>query len=68
MSGRTYEVPGISCEHCKRAIESEVGEVAGVERVSVDVTGRTVRVEGDADDGVVRAAIAAAGYEVASSH
>jgi copper chaperone CopZ len=61
---RTYSVPGISCDHCKHAIESEVGTVAGVERVSVDVATKTVAVVGghDAD---VRAAIDEAGYEVA---
>ncbi len=62
---RTYSVPGISCGHCKAAIESEVGQVAGVERVEVDVDARTVVVVGDADDAAVRAAIDEAGYEVA---
>ena len=62
---RTFTVPGISCDHCKHAIEGEVGKVPGVERVDVDVAGRTVVVEGDADEAAVRAAIDEAGYEVA---
>lgn len=62
---RTYSVPGISCDHCKHAIEGEVGGVAGVEKVEVDVAGRTVLVVGEAPDGAVRAAIDEAGYEVA---
>lgn len=61
---RTYEVPGISCDHCKRAIEGEVGTVAGVEGVTVDVDAKTVHVAGG-DDGAIRAAIEEAGYEVA---
>lgn len=61
---RTLEVPGISCEHCKRAIEGAVAEVAGVERVAVDVAARTVDITGDADPAAVRAAIEGAGYEV----
>jgi copper ion binding protein len=65
MTTRTYAVPGISCAHCKAAIEAAVGEVAGVEAVDVDVAEKTVRVEGDAADGAVRAAIDDAGYEVA---
>jgi copper chaperone len=66
MTTRTYAVPGISCDHCKHAIEGEVATVAGVERVEVDVPTKAVRVEGDAPDAAVRAAIDEAGYEVAS--
>jgi copper chaperone CopZ len=64
---RTYLVPGISCDHCKRAIETELAAVAGVEEATVDVAARSVSVTGDASDEAVCAAIEAAGYEVASS-
>jgi hypothetical protein len=30
-------VPGVSCEHCRTAITREVGVVAGVESVDVDL-------------------------------
>jgi copper chaperone len=63
----TYTVPGISCDHCKRAIEGEVGAVAEVDRVKVNVDDKTVRVEGSVSDDAVRAAIGRAGYEVAST-
>ena len=65
VSGPTvlYRVPEISCEHCKRAIETEVATVPGVEAVEVDVAARTVRVEGIAPDDAIRAAIREAGYE-----
>ncbi len=63
----TYSVPAISCDHCKHAIEGEVGTVAGVDLVEVDVSSRTVRVEGRADDAAIRAAIEQAGYEVAAA-
>jgi copper ion binding protein len=62
---RLYSVPGISCGHCKTAIESEVGAVPGVRAVEVDVAARTVAVEGDAADEEIVAAIEEAGYEVA---
>jgi copper chaperone len=65
MSIRLYSVPGISCGHCKAAIEGEVGKVAGVEQVEVDVEARSVRVEGSASDEAVRSAVDEAGYEVA---
>jgi len=64
MSTRTYSVPGISCGHCKSAIEGEVAKVRGVERVVVDIDARTVSVEGPAADADVRAAIDEAGYDV----
>ena len=65
MTTRLYSVPGISCGHCKAAIEGEVGKLAGVERVEVDVEARTVRVEGPATEAEVRGAVDEAGYEVA---
>jgi copper chaperone len=55
---RTYSVPGISCDHCKAAIEAEVATVPGVSAVEVDVDAKTVSVDGDPAD--------EAGYEVAS--
>ncbi len=61
----TYSVPGISCDHCKRAIEGEVGQVEGVDRVEVDVAAKTVDVAGEASEAAVRSAIDEAGYEVA---
>jgi copper ion binding protein len=67
MAARTFVVPGINCEHCKKALESGVGKLDGVQRVDVDVEGRTVVVEGDVEEAAVRAAIDEAGYEVESS-
>jgi copper chaperone len=61
---RIYRVPGISCDHCQHAIEGEVGKVAGVDQVGVDIEQRTVTVNGDVDDSAVRAAIDEAGYDV----
>jgi copper chaperone len=61
---RTYSVPGISCDHCKHAIESEVATVDGVVVVEVDVDAKLVTVAGG-DDAAIRAAIDEAGYDVA---
>ena len=59
-----YSVPGMSCSHCEQAIAAEVGTVAGVEVVDVDLGAKTVAVRGHAlDEASVRAAIAVAGYE-----
>lgn len=66
MCRYVFEVPGISCSHCKTAIETEVADVSGVERVVVDVERKLVEIEGLASESDVVAAINDAGYEVAS--
>ncbi len=62
----TYSVPAMHCAHCERAVKEEVGAVAGVESVEVDLDTKLVSVRGEpVDDAAVRAAIAEAGYDVA---
>ena len=62
----TYAVPGVSCGHCRAAITEEVGRLAGVREVDVDLDAHTVRVRGERlDDAAVRAAIDDAGFDVA---
>jgi copper chaperone len=62
---RVYDVPAISCGHCKSAIEGAVDALEGVSTVQVDVDARTVTVDGTAPDDAIAAAIDEAGYEVA---
>lgn len=64
MTVRIYDVPEISCDHCRRAIEGEVAGVPGVAAAEVAVGARTLRVEGEAADEAIRAAIDRAGYRV----
>ena len=62
----TYTVAGMTCSHCVASVSEEVAEVAGVAAVDVDLASGRLTVTGDGvreDD--VRAAVAAAGYEVA---
>ena len=47
MASQTVEVPGISCGHCVRTIEKEVGAAAGVRSVSADQQSRKVTVDWD---------------------
>jgi copper chaperone CopZ len=62
----TYTVSGMSCGHCKSAVEGEVGQVPGVEFVEADVESKLVVVRGEGlDDEAIRAAIDEAGYEAA---
>ena len=62
----TYTVSGMSCGHCKAAVEEEVGRVPGVESVTADLDSKLVVVRGDdLEDDALRAAIDEAGYEAA---
>lgn len=60
----TYTVPGMTCDHCKRTVSDELGSVAGVGSVEVDLDAKLVTVTGGGlDDQALRAAIEEAGYE-----
>lgn len=62
----TYTVPGMGCGHCEAAVKEELGGVAGVEAVYVDLAAKTVTVRGRRlDDEALRAAIGETGYEAA---
>ena len=62
---REYTVLGMTCDHCVLSVTEEVGEVAGVERVDVELASGRMVVAGDASEQAVRDAVAEAGYEVA---
>ncbi|QTE30167.1 heavy-metal-associated domain-containing protein [Pengzhenrongella sicca] len=72
MSAETttnYTVAGMTCGHCVAAVSAEVGKIAGVRSVEIDlVAGGTsaVRVASEAELAVddVRAAVDEAGYEL----
>ena len=66
MTNRVFNVPDISCDHCKRAIEEAVAAIPEVDSVVVTVDRRVVEVAGAASDETVIAAIGQAGYEVES--
>ena len=62
----TYSVPGMTCDHCKNAVNSELRSVAGVETVEVDLDTKLVTVSGEnLDDRALGTAIEEAGYEAA---
>jgi copper ion binding protein len=67
MATVTYTAPGISCEHCRRAIEGAVGALPGVETVQVDVPTRRVEVRYDpqqVDRAQLEATLEEEGYPV----
>lgn len=63
-----YTITGMTCQHCVAAVTEEVGALAGVLGVQVDLpTGRvSVTSAGPVDDAAVRATLDEAGYEVVS--
>jgi copper chaperone CopZ len=61
-----YVVQGMTCAHCVLSVREEVGEVAGVERVDVDLVSGRLTVHGtDVGDEAIRAAVEEAGYTAA---
>jgi len=62
----TYTVVGMTCDHCARSVSAEVGALAGVTNVNVDVPSGQVTVTSDGLDGnQVRGAVEEAGYTLA---
>jgi copper chaperone len=68
MATQTYEVTGMTCGHCVRAVSGEIRKIQGVTDVQVDLpSGRvTVTSDGPVEDDAVREAVGEAGYEMAS--
>jgi copper ion binding protein len=62
----TITVQGMTCGHCVAAVEQEIGQLAGVTGVDVDLTTGLVVIASAAelDPTVVAAAVDEAGYEV----
>jgi copper chaperone len=68
MSQSTYTVTGMTCGHCASSVTEEVSQIDGVQDVHVDITTGQVTVTSERDpaDDEVRAAVAEAGYQLAS--
>jgi len=66
LTEKTYLVPDISCEHCVRAIQSELESIPGVKVLGIDIPTKIVSVRYDesvVEDQIV-AGIEDAGYEI----
>ena len=62
---RTYTVAGMTCDHCVMSVREEVGEIAGVDQVDVELASGRLTVEGERfSDAQVATAVTEAGYEV----
>lgn len=67
MTTATYQVTGMTCDHCVRAVTTELVLLEGVRSVDVDLAQGAVTVtsDGPLDRDEVREAIDEAGYALA---
>ncbi len=68
MTEKTFKVEGMSCGHCKAAVEDELKGLSGVEISNADLEHGTVEVTFDEDLVTIddiRGAIEEAGYTLA---
>ncbi|MEV1167533.1 heavy metal-associated domain-containing protein [Nonomuraea sp. NPDC049784] len=69
MSTSTYKVSGMTCSGCAGKVKTEIGKVAGVSSVEVELaTGEvTVTSDGPLDVTQVRDVVEEVGYELVAS-
>lgn len=62
----TYAVTGMSCQHCIDAVTAEVGKIAGVDQVDIDLEAGEVKVtsQDHLELSEVRAAVDEAGFDL----
>ena len=69
MTEKTFNVPDMSCGHCKAAVEGELNRISGVKYSKADVEKGTVEVffdEGKVSTADLKGAIEGAGYSLAA--
>ncbi|MBA2781336.1 MAG: copper ion binding protein [Actinomycetota bacterium] len=69
MTETTLKVEGMSCAHCKAAVEEELGRLPGVEHSNADPQKGTVEVRYEEEKVTahdLRGAVEEAGYTVAA--
>ncbi|HEX6686857.1 MAG TPA: copper ion binding protein [Candidatus Limnocylindrales bacterium] len=66
MTTTTYTVSGMTCGHCVSSVSTEIGRLAGVREVKVDLATGAVTVESEQplNDAAIAAAVDEAGYQV----
>jgi len=65
LSEVLLSVDGMSCQHCVQSVKQALRILDGVREVTVDLTAKTVRIQGSAlNRAVLAETIAAAGFAV----
>jgi uncharacterized membrane protein YraQ (UPF0718 family)/copper chaperone CopZ len=63
--GTVYEVHGMTCNHCKLSVETNVGKLPGITKVNANPQTKRVMIEGDKfDETAVKSTIEQLGYKV----
>ena len=59
-------IEGMSCNHCKMRVEKALGEIEGVDNVTVDLEAKkaTLEIVGEVGDAILKEAVEDAGYDV----
>ena len=65
---QTFDVVGMTCDHCARAVGNEIRKIDGVDAVDVDLVSGLVTVTSSdgVDSTTVAAAVDEAGYALAN--
>ena len=65
---QTFDVVGMTCDHCARAVGKEIRKIDGVDAVDVDLVSGLVTVTSSdgVDSATVAAAVDEAGYALAN--
>ena len=64
-----FQVPGMTCGHCKGAVTDELSKINGVTKVDVDLDSKKVTIESEADVEwqIIVVAVDEAGFEAVAS-
>ncbi len=64
MTTVTYSVPAISCAHCTHTIETELGDLQGIQSVKADIGTKKVEITFDApaNENAIKALLAEINY------
>lgn len=66
MTTVTYSVPAISCGHCTRTIETELGDMQGIQSVKADEAAKKVEITfgAPANEEAIKSLLAEINYPV----
>ena len=66
MTTVTYSVPAISCGHCTRTIETELGDMQGIQSVKADQATKKVEIifSAPANEDAIKSLLAEIDYPV----
>jgi copper chaperone len=67
MNTETVTVSGMTCGHCVSSVREEIGKIAGVMDVDVDLASGKVVIKADVplDAATIKGAVEEAGYQLA---